>query len=165
MQNNLRIDYDLDDADALIVISIGSSITLDSYRKGVTKTRIQLLSFYLKNIFDMEVEFNPYYFGPYSEAIQEKLNSTRHLMYYYSKNGLYVLGSKGKELYEVIKRDRPDIIAIAEGVAILNDKQLLGIVYNLFPEMFENAVNKEEAEQEAKKIRDVLAKCKVGEKA
>jgi DNA-binding PadR family transcriptional regulator len=134
-------DWSLDDIDYLIILAIGN--------KGNKSTKIHKIVLILSKLLNIQMDAEAYYFDGYSETVAERLNSRSELPFFVKVNKTYKLTEQGKELYyklleQLRAKNREDVIHILNALHKMSNKNLLALMYFLYPETTEKSVIKED---------------------
>jgi uncharacterized protein YwgA len=126
-----------DQLDLVLVLAIGSSPAPHL----VVQKRAVLIS----KLLGVDSEAEPYYYGPYSETITEKLQDARNATLFRRRgDGKYELTLMGVRAYELLMKrlaveKGEDVPRFIETLHRMSEGELLALTYHLFPESFEES--------------------------
>jgi len=131
-----------DPLDLVLVLAIGP--------KPASHLAVQKRAILISKILGVDPEAEPYYYGPYSETITEKLQDAKNATLFRRRSGKYELTPMGARAYELLmERLRvekgEDVPRFIETLHRMNEDELLALTYHLFPESFEESKIKDEA--------------------
>jgi len=117
-------------------------------RQGIKRTRLQKLTFLIDRILRFEEvkrisDVEPYYYGPFSEGLAEQLQGMTDEGILVERNGGYHLTDYGNELTNLIIDDFAHISNLIGAMNNISDRELVKIVYELFPEFTEKSLIKD----------------------
>ncbi|MBR7152275.1 MAG: hypothetical protein IKD00_00830 [Candidatus Methanomethylophilaceae archaeon] len=136
---DILYDIEEQECDKLVLILVGSR------QQPMMKTRIQKMSLIYNQAYTTNREHEAYYFGGYSDDIDESYTSLLETGVLMSKSSGYVLSEFGENLISVLKNKGNDkelvdrIGRMEQSLGSIEDKSLVAITYELFPDLAEKS--------------------------
>ena len=137
---------DLEDEEKLLLYVIGAL----NYAPLRSKIKIQKLIFLISNVFrgfQQLLHYEPHYLGPYSETLENTLNSLIRLGYIEAKDSNFRLTKKGVNIFESLT-PKPELVRVIEDfkgfLNDLSDNEILAFIYTSYPEYISESVKWDE---------------------
>ena len=127
---------DLSDEEKILIYALGAL----NNSPLQTKVMIQKLLFLFSNVFtDFKglLHYEPHLLGPYSETVENTLQSLIQLGYVSNKGNGYQLSSEGLEVFEALVPKEEIVHVISDFKDFLHDlseDEILAFVYSVYPE-------------------------------
>jgi uncharacterized protein YwgA len=133
---------DLEDEEKLLLYVIGA---LD-YTPLRSKIKLQKIIFLVSNVFrgfQQLLHYEPHYLGPYSETLENTLNSLIRLGYIEAKDSNFSLTKKGVDIFKALT-PKPELVEVIEDfkgfLNDLSDNEILAFIYASYPEYISESV-------------------------
>lgn len=137
---------DLNDEEKLILYSLGA---LDNTPLR-SKVKIQKLLFLVSNVFkgfQGLLKFEPHLLGPYSETVNDVLESLMKLELVEQKGARYQLSEEGLHIFNALD-PKPDLVSVIEDFKAflhdLSDEEVLTFIYVTYPDYISESIKWEE---------------------
>jgi len=116
---------------------------IDSRDRPMLKTRIQKEALIFNQVYTKS-EHEPYYFGGYSDDIDESYSSLSDIGLLRTENKGYVLSGFGKAIVKALDERDDETFRRSEllnkALANIDDRSLVAITYSLFPKLAEKSI-------------------------
>ncbi|AKG91893.1 hypothetical protein GAH_00772 [Geoglobus ahangari] len=155
-KNNYE-DFIKEDAEEMSYYDKLTLITIKSEGGKSRATRIQKLGLIINAIKEGKTpsSHGPYFYGGFSDDIEESLNYLLESGMIKIENGEYALTEYGRKILEYLEKKLDDdykklkeiVEDITPPLKKLNDRDLVTLTYLLFPELAKNSLIKEEIEK------------------
>ncbi len=152
--------YDLDEEEKLILYAIGS--LENTPIKG--KIKLQKLLFLVSNVFGSLEDllmYEPHLYGPYSEVVDNVLQSLIRLGLVKGTKRGYYLTDEGKKVFNSLTPKEELVRVITDFKEFLNDlsnDELLAFIYVSYPEYIKESVKWDELKPKRKRLAISLLK-------
>jgi uncharacterized protein YwgA len=164
MEQLRQIFEDLEDEEKIILYALGA-LNGTPIR---SKTKLQKLLFLVSNVFENYkdlLEFEPHFFGPYSETVDTVLDDLVSLGLVKKGGNKYSLTSEGFYIYDNLRPKKELKYVIDDFKVFLNDlpqDELLAFIYVTYPRYTEESAKWNKIQANRKKIAvSLLRKHKV----
>ena len=137
---------DLNDEEKLLLYAVGAL----SYTPLRSKIKIQKLIFLVSNAFSgfqQLLHYEPHYLGPYSETLENTLNSLIRLGYVEAEDSNFRLTKKGIDIFKSLT-PKPELVRVINDfknfLNDLSDNEILAFIYASYPEYISESVKWDE---------------------
>lgn len=154
------MNYDLDDEEKLLLYAIGCM--QNTPIKG--KIKLQKLLFLVSNVFGSLEDllmYEPHLYGPYSEVVENVLQSLISLGLVKEVRKGYGLTEEGKKVFNSLTPKEELVKVMNDFKEFLNDldnDELLAFIYVSYPNYIKESVKWDELKQKRKKLAISLLK-------